>query len=562
MKRRIFLSMCALALTSVLLSSTLVVAVLYPLFQSQMQQELQSKMQYITTALNQIVVKDQYLRTNEILNNRTRISLIAQDGTVLFDNRAQADDMDNHLSRPEIAAAFQDGFGQSVRLSSTLGSQTFYYAALLNDGTVIRLADTTASVFYTFAGILPLMIAFAAVVFILAMYLAKKMTARIITPINKIDLENPAAYSGYEELSPLLHRIKKQNQQINRQMAELRARQEDFAAITSHMSEGLIVLDDKENILTVNPSAIHLLKAAKASYEGRHLLSLSRNLTLLRAAEAALAGRHCNEELNFRNKICQLFASPVYDNKAVKGAILLVLDITEQHKAEKIRREFSANVSHELKTPLTSISGYAELLKDGMVKTKDIPEFAERIHSEATRLITLVEAVIKLSGLDEGKEHLPLEEIDLLELSGLIAARLQPQAADNNIHITIQGESVKILAVKQMLDELIFNLCENAIKYNKPDGKVQIRIFRDNGKSCLSVTDTGIGISQEHQDRVFERFYRVDKSHSKQTGGTGLGLSIVKHIAEYHNAEIKLVSTKNLGTEIAVIFPQSPEHLL
>lgn len=557
MKRRIFRNMCALVLAAILLSSALILAVLYPLFHSHMQKEIRSKAAYLTAGLNQSVNKREFLRAEEIRNNTTRITWVAKNGTVLFDNMAQAGSMDNHLSRPEIAEAFRNGSAQSVRLSATLGSQTFYYAVLLDDGTVVRLANTTGSIFSVLISILPLIILSAAALFGLALPLAKKMTDRIITPINTLSLENPSDGFVYDELLPLLSRIKKQNRQITQQMDELRTKQENFSIITSHMSEGLIVLDAKANILTVNRSAVHLLGAEKASYEGKNILNLSRNLTLHRAAETAIEGFHSDDVLVIKSRICQLYASPVYNNKKVKGAILLVLDITEQHKAEKIRREFSANVSHELKTPLTSISGYAELLKNGMVKAGDIPTFAERIYQEASRLIALVEDIMKLSGLDEEKEQLPKEQVDLLELTNLVASRIIPQAKEKNIRLNVVGSSVTVLAVKQMLDELISNLFENAVKYNKPNGKVEAHISKQNEAAVLSVSDTGIGIPKQYQKRVFERFYRVDKSHSKQTGGTGLGLSIVKHIAEYHNAEIKVESTEHVGTIITVIFPQA-----
>ncbi len=560
MRRRIFRNMCTLALAAILLSSTLVLVVLYPLFNSQMQKEMQIEAAYITAGLNQAVNKNAFLKTTEIQNSTIRITLVAKDGIVLFDNMAPAEKMDNHLSRPEIAEAFATGTAQSVRLSATLDSQTFYYAVRLDDGTVVRLANTTGSVFSAFIGILPLIILIAITVFGLALPLAKKMTNKIITPINTLNLENPADNSVYEELLPLLYRIRTQNQQIKHQMDVLQAQQEDFAALTSHMSEGLILLDTKANVLTVNQSAIYLLGAEKISYRGKNILTLSRNLILHRAAETALSGRHCVDLLLIKNRTCQLFASPVYENTTVKGAILLILDVTEQQKAEKIRREFSANVSHELKTPLTSISGYAELIKNNMAKAEDISTFAERIYLEADRLVALVDDIIQLSGLDEKNIQLPPEKINLLELTNLIALRLLPQAKEKNVSINVAGDSIHIFAVKQMMDELISNLCENAIKYNKPNGKVKIDISQQNETAVLTVSDTGVGIPREHQDRVFERFYRVDKSHSKQTGGTGLGLSIVKHIAEYHKAAIKLESTENNGTKITVILPKNSEH--
>lgn len=558
MKRRILRNMCALALVAIFLSSALVSGIFFSLFNSQMHKEIQTQTAYLAVGLNQSVNKIEFLRTSEIQNGSTRVTLVAKNGTVLFDNMAQAENMDNHLSRPEIAEALEDGSAQSVHRSKTLGSQTFYYAIRLDDGAIIRLASTTGNFFTALIrSVFPFIILITAVVFVLALILAKRMTERIITPINTLDLEKPSKSSVYEELLPLISRIKTQNRQIKQQMDDLRAKQEDFAAITSHMSEGLIVIDGQANILTVNPSAIHLISAEKNSYEGKNILTLSRNLTLHRAAETALGGDHFDDVLAIKNRTCQLFASPVYEDEAVKGAILLVMDITEQQKAERMRREFSANVSHELKTPLTSISGYAELLKNGMVKAEDISTFSERIYTEASRLIALINDIIKLSGLDEKNVQPAHEEVDLLELAKLIAVRLHPQATEKNILIQVLGDPVKIYAEKHMLDELISNLCENAIKYNKPQGKVEIQISNQNEHAVLTVSDTGIGIPKEHHSRVFERFYRVDKSHSKQTGGTGLGLSIVKHIAEYHKGKIKLESQENQGTKITVTFPKN-----
>jgi two-component system phosphate regulon sensor histidine kinase PhoR len=556
MKKRIFLYMSILALTAIFLSSILTLALLYPLFTTQMQTEIQSKAAYLKAALNQENDKMAFLNTPAIQTGPTRITLVAKDGRVLYDNKADIETMDNHLSRPEIAEASVSGTAQNVRLSTTLGSQTFYYALRLDDGTVVRLANTTGSIFSAFLSILPLTLLLAAALFLLTLPLAKKMTARIITPINNLSLENPSDNQVYDELLPLLNRIRLQNKLIKQQMAELRSRQEDFTAITSHMSEGLIILDAQENILTVNDSAVDLLSAEKRdSYLGFNILRLNRNLTLQRAARAALQGIHSNKLLNLKKRTCQLLANPVYEQEAVKGAILLILDVTEQHKAEKIRQEFSANVSHELKTPLTSISGYAELLKSGLVKTEDIPSFAQRIHLEAGRMIALVENILMLSGLEEKKEQGRKEKVNLLELAKLVALRLNPRAKEKNISIKVGGESLEVPAVKPMLDQLMFNLIDNAVKYNNPNGTVEISVFRQNGQNVLTVSDNGIGIPAEHQERVFERFYRVDKSHSKQTGGTGLGLSIVKHIAEYHRAAIKLESAANKGTKITVTFP-------
>ncbi len=376
-------------------------------------------------------------------------------------------------------------------------------------------------------------------------------------PLNNLDLENPMASEAYEELSPLLRRIDDQNHRIERQISEIKEQKEEFLQIAENMSEGLAVLDANGFILTVNESAKKLLGTGDFPLAGRHVLALSRSEQLREAAEAALKGKAFERDIESGQKMLRIFLNPVFEGNKVSGAILLILDITEKYKAEKTRREFSANVSHELKTPLTSISGYAELMKNGMVKSEDIERFSGRIYEESTRLLSLIEDIIRLSKLDEGDIRSEKRKIGLLESAENVSKRLFDQAQKHNIKISVEGEEAFILAVPQLLEELIYNLLENAIKYNKEDGEVTITISKNEDRATLLVADTGIGIPSEQRERVFERFYRVDKSHSKETGGTGLGLSIVKHIAAYHSATIDLQSKEGEGTIVTISFPRN-----
>lgn len=555
MKRKIFRSMLLLSLTTLLLAVALFSFVLYQQLAEDMKRELRSQAAYLSAGYDEEGVA--YLESIRSADRQSRITLVDADGTVLFDNRADASTMDNHLDRPEISQAFAKGKGEIVRLSDTLGAQSLYLAVRLADGRVLRVSTTSSSVAKAFTGNIPAIALTLILVIGLAVLLARLQTRSIVKPINQIDLRHPENSQTYDELAPLLTRIHHLHASVEEQMQELAERTRHFAEITESMVEGLVVLDGKGHVISANPSALNFLEAADEDYAGKHYSTINRSLALRDAVESALRGKSGELVLSAGGRSFQLRANPVINQGNVSGAILLLLDVTEKLRSEIQRREFTANISHELKTPLTAISGYAELLKNRMVPPEEAAEFAGRIFQEATGLITLVEDVIHLSQLDERSVPEAIEEVDLLMAARSVAARLAPQAKQANVEITVEGAGAVIRAVPHLVDDLLVNLCDNAIKYNKDGGKVLVTVEEGPSGARLTVADTGIGIPAEQQERIFERFYRVDKSHSKETGGTGLGLSIVKHIAAYHKAGIELSSSPGKGTTIAVTFPRA-----
>lgn len=557
MRKRIFRNMCQLSLVTVVVSFALVFAVMYHEFDVRMQNELKTEMEYLSAGIE--TGGEEYLNTIDADPDISRVTLISPDGTVLFDSEANQDTMQNHLDRPEVQDALKYGKGQVARLSDTIGKQTVYYASKMSDGNILRVANTTDSVYSSMLGCLPWMIAVGVAAFLVALALARWQTKKIIIPVNNIDLKNPEDSDVYDELTPLLTRISKQHQQIKEQMQMLRDKQEELTAITENMQEGLVVLDKDSAILSINASARALFQVTNEECFGKHILNLNRSDDFQKAIARAQYGEAQEEVLELDAKYYQLFANPVFENEKVKGVVLLILDITERWQAEKMRQEFSANVSHELKTPLTSISGYAELMKNGLVRPEDIVDFSGRIYKEASRLITLVEDIIELSRLDEGEKGLTLERMDLTALCKGVAARLEDQAKKNKVLITVSGDEADIIAAPHLIEEMVYNLYDNAIKYNRPEGRVDVSVTQMDTHVVLTVSDNGIGIPKEDHQRIFERFYRVDKSHSKETGGTGLGLSIVKHIAEQHHAKLQLQSESGEGTTIRVFFERAPK---
>lgn len=484
---------------------------------------------------------------------RNRVTHIAADGTVLYDSVADASAMGNHLDRQEISDALQNGHGQSAHYSHTLTQKTHNYALLCADGTVIRVSCTADSVFKIPVSMLPTIFWVIILTLALSAVLSSRMARQISRPINELDLDHPDLSTEYKELTPLVNRLREQNLTINRQIEELSLRQREFSAITDNMSEGFLLIDNRAGILSSNTSAMRLLNAPdKTSLRNLHQPNCPEELT--RCANAALAGRRTEATMPSGDHTICFIASPVVSSGQVTGAVIMVMDITEREQRETLRREFSANVSHELKTPLTSISGFAELMKEGMVPPDKVSEFAGDIYDESRRLIALVDDIIKLSGLDEDSPAFEPEAVDLYSLSSEIIESLRPIADKRSISLRLTGESVEIKGVRHILSEMIYNLCDNAIKYNKDGGSVEVSVRRSDYNTIVTVTDTGIGIPYAHQARVFERFYRVDKSHSKEIGGTGLGLSIVKHGAQYHNARTELKSEPGKGTSISVIF--------
>ncbi|MFU0832528.1 MAG: histidine kinase [Oscillospiraceae bacterium] len=552
MKKRIYKNMLMLALISIFLTSFLITGVIYRAFYLRMQQEIRNETLFISTAYNRI--GEEFFSRFADQESSSRITWIANDGTVLFDNMADAKSMENHRNRPEIADALIHDSGEAVHLSKTLGTQTFYRAVRLNDGTVLRVSVTINSVFKSVLAFMPYMAFIILLIVILTMIIANLLTKKIILPINNLDLENPLSNDVYDELFPLLSRMARQNDQIKSQFKKLKEKQEEFNAITENIREGIIVLNNKGVILFLNKSATGIFNVSAQDIINRHILTLDRSIPLQKAIETAMQGRSYEITFTIGEDFFNLLASPVKDDEVVKGVILFILDVTEKQSAEKMRREFAANVSHELKTPLTSISGYAELMKNGMVQPENIVEFSNRIYNEARHLINLIDDVIRISRLDEKNIQLPFEEIDLLELAKETVSRLSPRAQQKQIKLSVSGKKAVISGVKQILSEMIYNLCDNAIKYNYEKGKVDVSVIPFPHQVVLTVADNGFGIPKEYQSRVFERFYRIDKSHSRETGGTGLGLSIVKHSAEFHHASVQLLSEPGKGTTITVIF--------
>ncbi len=552
MRKKIFNNMCLLALVTILLSSLLITFVYYGNSDARMKAEVREEARYIRGAV-ELSGKD-YLET--VKNTPNRITLIDTDGTVLFDNQADPAAMENHSDRQEVKQAVTAGAGEATRMSGTLSEKKFYYAIKLENGQILRIASETASVFATVLSMLPWIIGIAVLVAVITVLFSNFLTKKIVTPINRLDLNHPADNVVYDELSPLLSKINRQNEVIDQQIRSLREKQEEFTSITENMSEGFLVLDKNTDILSYNTSALRLLGADAAPAESHEsALALNRSAGFRSAVDAALSGSRSEQLVRQGGRCCQVMANPVLREGEVEGAVVVILDITEREERDNLRREFTANVSHELKTPLTSISGFAEIIQNGIVKPEDIPRFAGNIYVESQRLISLVDDILNLSRLDEADVQLEWEDFDLAALARDVAGRLKDSAKKNGVVITVIGDKTMINGVKSIVDEMLYNLLDNAVKYNKKNGRVTVTIENGQNGPTLAVTDTGIGIPQSDVDRVFERFYRVDKSHSKQVGGTGLGLSIVKHGAAFHNAKVSLESTEGKGTTVRLAFP-------
>ena len=552
MRKKIFKNMCLLALVTILLSSLLVTIVYYANSDARMKSEVREETRFVRGAVE--LSGQDYLATVE--NTANRITLIDTDGTVLYDNQADPATMENHSDREEFQEASTAGAGEATRISDTIAEQTFYYAVKLQNGQVLRVAATTDSVFAAVLAVLPWILGVEVLVAVCTVLFSNFLTKKIVAPINRLDLDHPSDNEIYDELSPLLGKISRQNEVIAQQMKSLREKQEEFTSITENMSEGFLVLDNNTDILSYNTSALRLLGAEAVPAESHvSALALNRSAGFRSAVDGALAGKRSEQLVRQGGRCCQVMANPVLRDGEVEGAVVVILDITEREERENLRREFTANVSHELKTPLTSISGFAEIIKNGIVKPEDIPRFAGNIYEESQRLVTLVDDILNLSRLDEADVQLEREDFDLSSLARDVAGRLKASAKKNGVVITVIGDKAEINGVKSIVDEMVFNLVDNAVKYNKQSGRVTVTVDSSSDGTALTVTDTGIGIPQADVDRVFERFYRVDKSHSKEIGGTGLGLSIVKHGAAFHNAKVSLQSTEGEGTTVRLVFP-------
>ncbi len=488
-------------------------------------------------------------------DGQRRFTWIAADGSVIYDTNADADSLENHSDREEFKAALETGAGESVRYSNTLMQKTMYAARRLDDGTVLRVSVSTATVGALLLGVTQPMLAVLAAALILSAILAKHISRRVVAPLNELDLEHPLddSNAAYEELAPVLGRINRQRSQINSQLRELRRRTDEFAQVTCSMREGLVLLNEQGYILSMNPAARNIF-AVEGDCAGKDFLTVDRSCDMSAAVRSAMESGHGRLHERHGGRIYQIDVSRIDSDGAAIGTVILVFDVTEQESAEQMRREFTANVSHELKTPLQGIIGSAELIENGMVQPEDMPRFVGHIRAEAQRLVTLIGDIIRLSQLDEG-EVLPKERLDLLEVAQGAADDLQAEAEKKNVHLSVSGEPAELEGVRQLIYEVAYNLGDNAIKYNVDGGSVSINVSSDGKNAKLIVSDTGIGIAAEDQSRIFERFYRVDKSHSKESGGTGLGLSIVKHAVQYHGGRIYMDSAPGKGTSISVSLP-------
>lgn len=553
MTRKIFQSIIAVVISVLLLSLALITGVLYNHFETTMLDQLRTTAQFAEQGVEQ----EGMAYFDSLHAQNCRVTWIAADGTVKYDNRSNPKTMENHADRQEVREAMENDSGTSVRRSSTLSEHTMYYAKRLSDGTVLRLSMSQRSVLFLMGGMLsPLVFIFLAAC-LLAGVLSYRVSKKIVKPLSKIDLKHPEQVETYDELSPFLQRIAAQNREIDARMAEIRKQQQEFSMITENMSEGLFVVDRNYQILSYNKSAMQIF-GMDPRQEHENLLAVNRSEGFRNAVDSALKGRHTQENLELNGRVYQIIANAVCQPDFAEdmvGAVILVLDVTEKEAQEQYRREFTANVSHELKTPLTSISGIAEIIRNGIVKPEDIPHFAGKIYDESQRLITLIGDIIKLSRLDENQVPMERETVDMLEMARNVVQQLSSVARKSGVTLVANGTHGQVLGVRQVLGEMVYNLCENAVKYNRAGGRVWVDVQQVADHVVLRVKDTGIGIPAAEQGRIFERFYRVDKSHSKAVGGTGLGLSIVKHGAALHHATISVSSEPEQGTEITLTFP-------
>ena len=550
MTKKIFHSILLVAGAVLLASLLFIMGCLYEYFGSVEEKQLRDELELASVAVER--GGEDYL--SSISSERYRLTWISPDGTVLYDTVTGAESLESHADREEVREALVSGEGESTRYSSTILQKTMYCARRLTDGSVLRISVSRATAGVLLIGMVQPILIVVIVALILSAVLARRLSRRIVRPLNELDLEHPLENDAYEELSPLLGRISHQHRQIDEQMRELEQQRTEFSQITGSMREGLVLLDEKERVLSINPAACRLFDADERCI-GQDFLTLDRSHDIRLAIADAMAQGHGEARAERGGRVWQFDVSRILSGTAAVGAVLLAFDITERETAEQNRREFTANVSHELKTPLQGIIGSAELLENGMVQPDDVPRFVGHIRKEAQRLVTLIGDIIRLSQLDEGDE-MPRETVDLLTLSQEAADDLASAAEQKNVTVSVTGESTCVSGVRRLLYEVIYNLCDNGVKYNVEGGSVSVRVGTEDGKAVVSVADTGIGIAPEHQGRIFERFYRVDKSHSKASGGTGLGLSIVKHAVQYHHGTVELQSEEGKGTTIRILLPK------
>ena len=550
MTSKIFRSIILVAGSILLASFLLIFGVLYSYFIGELKKELRYGANYVAKGIEMSGIE--YL---EQLESQNRITLMEADGTVIYDSEAKIETMENHANRKEVKDAVVTGSGEDIRYSKTLSERTSYYAVRLHNGYILRLAKQQKTVATILLGITQPLLYILAFMFLLGAFVANKLAKKITEPVNNLDLEHPERNEAYDEVAPLLTKIYRQKSMIKEQLEEARKRQEEFEMITENMEEGFLIIDNKMEILSCNSSTKKLFDL-KDMVPHQNVVTLNRTEKFQKVMKQVLEGKHQEIEMEIEENYYQLIANPVFHGKGheIAGAVIVFVNITDRIAGEKLRREFTANVSHELKTPLTSISGFAEIMQNGIVKQEDVPKFAGNIFKESQRLIALVNDIIKLSQLDEGILPYEKEEISLRGLADEVVLRLQPIAHKKGIRLEVLGEDLCLKTVRPVLEEILYNLCDNAIKYNKEKGSVKVLIEKKVQGIAVSVTDTGVGIPLSSQNRIFERFYRVDKSHSKEIGGTGLGLSIVKHGAAYLGASVKVDSIVGVGTAITVLF--------
>lgn len=566
MTKKIFTGITAVALVIMLCCTGLIMGVMYDYLGQQIFLDLESEAQLVAAALD-LNGEDYLHHIKELESTNTRITLIDEAGDVLYDSHADEQAMVNHLEREEIQEAIGSGEGRAVRESETMTSETRYYAMKLDDGLILRVSTNHYSQLGMILDTLGMVVVIVAVLFALAMACSHMITRMIVKPVNDINLDRPNLDASYEELEPLLQRIHQQNLKIHRQMEHLRRSREEFQIITENMSEGFLIIDKNLEILTYNRSALRILGNGTVAGEEfqtvpENVFHLNRSQPFRSAVEEALKGHKCQHRLEKGTETYEIIGSPAMSGGTITGAILVIMDITEQEVGERLRREFTSNVSHELKTPLTSIYGVSDMLASGLVKPEDVGTFAGTIKEECSRLISLIDDIMQLSRLDENSVRKEKENVDLYLLAGDVVSRLQRKAAENEVELILKGERTAVCGVDYILDEIIYNLCENGIKYNKKGGRVTVFVGEQLGACVLRVADTGVGIPKDDLDRVFERFYRVDKSHNRQIPGTGLGLSIVKHGVAYHGGTIALESVEGVGTTITVQLPLAEQMTL
>ena len=553
LKNKIFRNMFLLAIIMIFISVGIATGILYKNTETQIVKNNKATMEYMQLFLNTHGVSE---ISNLKVSDNQRITLISPSGEVLYDNHADNQTMENHLDRPEVEQAVKYGTGSDKRVSSTIDETSYYYAVTLEDGNVLRVATTAKNIYSMLKQLIPVILLLSLLDVVIAVLVANYQTKKIVEPINSLEINGLEDVEVYDELSPFVTKIRHQTKLIEEQMEDLKAKKIEFETITENMSEGLLVLGKDGRIISYNKSAMELLGVDKITEDLSNILMFTRNKEFVKYVEASLKGKKKNGMIKLASKCCQVIANPIVYEGNLNGSVVLILDVTEQEMRESMRREFSANVSHELKTPLTAISGYAEIMKTGIVKNEDMVQFSDIIYSEAARLINLVNDIMEISKLDEDKIPLEASEFDLTKLVKQTVERLSKEAAKKEVNIHLDAkDSYEIYSVKQLADEMLFNVIENAIKYNKRDGDVRISLDSADNKVIVKVEDSGIGIPKEDINRVCERFYRVDKSHSREIGGTGLGLSIVKHAASCTNTRFDLQSVEGKGTCVTFEFP-------